>query len=49
MMTFLRFIFCRLDRRPSPIGKLHRPDLLRLHIAQATDRASSPNPFPFAR
>lgn len=48
-MHLIRWFFRRLDRRPSPIGELKRPHLLGLHINQATERAITANPFPFAR
>jgi hypothetical protein len=48
-MRLLAWIVRRLDRRPSPIGRLPHPERLGLHIAIATERAFTVNPFPFAR
>lgn len=48
MMTFLRWLARRIDRRPSPIGRLVHADRLGVHIAVAT-RAAGISELTFIR
>ncbi|MDP2332438.1 MAG: hypothetical protein Q8M19_17250 [Reyranella sp.] len=49
LASLLRRLFKRSSKPAFKLPPLKRAHLLCLHVEQATDRASSPNPFPFAR
>lgn len=47
--NLLRRLFTRSSKPAFKLTPLPRAHLLEIHLEQATDRARSPNPFPFAR